>query len=102
MLSNKRLSFGETIYWFADRDRQSAERKRVQADAAKIQSNYRDKQGKRDGGERDNGNPKIEQEQKQNDTHERRADEQRVADIADCFVDETGRPKQVRVEFDLL
>ena len=61
-----------------------------------VEDEHRREQRERNGDERDEGDPQIEQEKQQHDADERAADDQRILHVAERGFDEGRRPVQPR------
>ncbi len=84
----------------ADRDRQAAQRHRVERHAETLQDDDRRQQRQRDREARDRRRAQVEQEEEDDEDDQHAAGQQRTAHVAGCGVDEGGRPEQVGMQRD--
>ena len=78
----------------ADRDRQAAQRHRVDRQPEPLEHQRRDDDRQRDRRQRDERRAEVQQEQEQHDHHQDRAVAQRLGDVADRGLDEVGLAEQ--------
>jgi len=86
------------VHHLADGDGESAQRHGIEADAEVIQHDHRSQQRERNRGGRNDRCARVEQEQEQHDQHQRSADQQRGAQVADRGFNEVGRTEQVGIQ----
>ena len=90
------------VHDLADRDREPAERQRVERGPQGVQDHDRREERERDRRERDRGRAEVPKEEEQNDADEEPAEQKRVGDVSDRLLDEGRGAKEGRVEVDPL